>query len=129
MFAALELCENEVDDYRLFKAIIRVAKNAGVTPYALDKLFWLIGRETFMTILRLGLLGAAKKTLSNSPCKKGAVDDSGTDAVQSIKIDSIGADNPAPIFLAQISLSCCFGHALHTVPVVDGVALDIAVGC
>jgi hypothetical protein len=101
MFAALELCENEVDDYRLFKAIIRVAKNAGVTPYALDKLFWLIGRETFMTILRLGLLGAAKKTLSNSPCKKGAVDDSGTDAVQSIKIDSIGADNPAPIFLAE----------------------------
>jgi hypothetical protein len=78
MFAALELCENEVDDYRLFKAIIRVAKNAGVTPYALDKLFWLIGSGNFYDDPEIGPIGSRQKTLSNPPCKKGAVDDSGT---------------------------------------------------
>jgi hypothetical protein len=61
MFAALELCENEVDDYRLFKAIIRVAKNAGVTPYALDKLFWLIGSGNFYDDPEIGPIGSRQK--------------------------------------------------------------------
>lgn len=42
IFAALELSPTE-SDYDVFKAITRVATNAGVTPYAVDKLFWLIG--------------------------------------------------------------------------------------
>jgi hypothetical protein len=35
------------DDYRVFKAIIRVAQHAGVTPFRVDKLFWLIGSGRF----------------------------------------------------------------------------------
>jgi len=33
--------------YQLFKAIIRVAGNANVTPYNVDKTFWLIGSGYF----------------------------------------------------------------------------------
>jgi hypothetical protein len=47
IFTALELCPPRVDDYHLFKAIIRVAKNASATPYATDKVFWLIGTGKF----------------------------------------------------------------------------------
>lgn len=61
MFAALELCNNEVDDYGLFKAIIRVAKNAGVTPYALDKLFWLIGSGKFYDDPEIGSIGSRQE--------------------------------------------------------------------
>ena len=47
IFTALELCPIGVDDYQLFKAIIRLASNADVTPYAADKVFWLIGSGDF----------------------------------------------------------------------------------
>ena len=43
IFTALELCQDGDDDDQLFKAIIRVAGNANVTPYNVDKTFWLIG--------------------------------------------------------------------------------------
>ena len=35
------------DDYQVFKAIVRVARSVGTTPYAVDKLFWLIGSGDF----------------------------------------------------------------------------------
>ena len=47
IFTGIELCQPKVDDYHLFKAIIRVAKNANVSPYAADKIFWLIGSGYF----------------------------------------------------------------------------------
>ena len=46
IFVALGLSSVE-DDYQVFKAIIRVAKNVEVTPYNVDKLFWLIGSGNF----------------------------------------------------------------------------------
>jgi hypothetical protein len=46
IFAALELSPTE-DDYQVFKAIVRVAGNVGITPYNVDKLFWLIGSGNF----------------------------------------------------------------------------------
>lgn len=47
IFAALELLEDGKDQYQLFKAIIRVAKHSNVTPYNVDKVFWLIGSGKF----------------------------------------------------------------------------------
>jgi hypothetical protein len=46
IFAALELSVTE-DNYQVFKAIVRVARNVGVPPYNVDKLFWLIGSGNF----------------------------------------------------------------------------------
>lgn len=46
IFVALGLSLKE-DDYQVFRAIIRVARNVGVTPYNVDKLFWLIGSGNF----------------------------------------------------------------------------------
>ena len=39
----------------VFKAIVRVARNVDVTPYAVDKVFWLIGSGNFYrTGLQIG---------------------------------------------------------------------------
>jgi len=46
IFSALNLCENP-DDYIVFKSVVRLARNANVTPYAVDKMFWLIGSGHF----------------------------------------------------------------------------------
>ena len=46
IFATLRLSPRE-DDYEVFKAIVRVARNVGVTPYNVDKVFWLIGSGNF----------------------------------------------------------------------------------
>jgi hypothetical protein len=46
IFSALGLAESR-DDYTVFKAITRLATHAGVTPYAADKLFWLISTGRF----------------------------------------------------------------------------------
>jgi len=43
---ALNLCES-ADDYVVFKSVVRIAKNANDTPYAVDKIFWLIGSGHF----------------------------------------------------------------------------------
>jgi hypothetical protein len=57
IFTALALCDEGIDDYKLYKAIIRVARNAKVTPYALDKIFWLIGSGNFYADPNIGLIG------------------------------------------------------------------------
>lgn len=46
MFPALALSESN-DDYIVFKSVVRLAKNAEETPYAIDKTFWLIGSGDF----------------------------------------------------------------------------------
>lgn len=61
IFTALELCEAKVDDYGLFKAIIRVARNSNVTPYAVDKVFWLIGSGDFYVDPMIGSIGSHKQ--------------------------------------------------------------------
>lgn len=64
IFTALGLHDGD-DDYQLFKAIIRVARNANVTPYNADKTFWLIGSGYFYnhvaTIGTNGRIGNHKK--------------------------------------------------------------------
>lgn len=47
IFSALNLCKDGKDQYQLFKAIIRVADHSNVTPYNVDKVFWLIGSGKF----------------------------------------------------------------------------------
>jgi hypothetical protein len=54
IFGALQLCPPGSDDYDVFKAIVRVAKHADVTPYNVDKLFWLIGSGRFYDDPQLG---------------------------------------------------------------------------
>lgn len=44
IFKSLQLAPNSANDYQLYKSILRFAKNAGATPYEVDKVFWLIGR-------------------------------------------------------------------------------------
>ena len=47
IFRALRLCGDKDDDYQLFKAIVRLSTNAGVSPYNVDRVFWLIGSGYF----------------------------------------------------------------------------------
>lgn len=64
IFIALRLCDEHASDYQLFKAIIRLANHAHVSPYNADKLFWLIGSGYFykdMNIGSEGRIGGRKK--------------------------------------------------------------------
>ena len=61
IFTSLELCPARVDNYNLFKAIIRLAGNAEVTPYAADKVFWLIGSGDFYADPEIGSFGSHKQ--------------------------------------------------------------------
>jgi hypothetical protein len=64
IFPALELCPFGTSDYEVFKAIARVARNVDVTPYNVDKLFWLIGSGYFYDdkhIGNKGRIGSRKK--------------------------------------------------------------------
>lgn len=47
IFWALGLSHFDTSDYEVFKDVARVAGNASVTPYNVDKLFWLIGSGYF----------------------------------------------------------------------------------
>jgi hypothetical protein len=64
IFTALKLCDDKKDDYKLFKAVIRLAGHANVTPYNADKVFWLIGSGYFYDnpeIGKKGRIGSRKK--------------------------------------------------------------------
>jgi hypothetical protein len=47
IFWALGLSPYGTSDYEVFRAVARVARNADITPYNVDKLFWLIGSGYF----------------------------------------------------------------------------------
>jgi hypothetical protein len=47
IFIGLNLCAASANDYELSKAVVRLATNAGVSPYNADKIFWLIGSGFF----------------------------------------------------------------------------------
>jgi hypothetical protein len=57
IFWALGLSPQGTSDYEVFKAVARVARHAGVTPYNVDKLFWLIGSGRFYDNPEVGLNG------------------------------------------------------------------------
>lgn len=57
IFTSLDLCQDKNDDYQLFKAIIRVADHADVSPYNADKVFWLIGSGYFYDDSHIGAKG------------------------------------------------------------------------
>jgi hypothetical protein len=64
IFWALGLSPWGTTDYEVFRAVARVARNAGVTPYNVDKLFWLIGSGNFSEdphIGNNGKIGSRKK--------------------------------------------------------------------
>jgi hypothetical protein len=48
IFEGLGLSAEGAGDYEVFKAVGRLARNAGVTPYNADKLFWLVGSGSFL---------------------------------------------------------------------------------
>jgi hypothetical protein len=57
IFEGIGLCPYGSSDYEVFKAVARVARNAGVTPYNVDKLFWLIGSWYFYEDPQIGNKG------------------------------------------------------------------------
>jgi hypothetical protein len=57
IFQGIGLCPWGSTDYEVFKAVARVARNAGVTPYNVDKLFWLIGSGYFYDDPQIGHRG------------------------------------------------------------------------
>lgn len=57
IFKSLDLCQDKNDDYQLFKAIIRVADHANVSPYNADKVFWFIGSGYFYDDPHIGVKG------------------------------------------------------------------------
>jgi hypothetical protein len=64
IFPALGLCPFGAGDYEVFKAIDRVGRNVSVTPYNVDKLFWLIGSGNFYNdehVGKNGKIGSRKK--------------------------------------------------------------------
>jgi hypothetical protein len=64
IFWAIGLSPFGTSDYEVFRAVARVARNAGVTPYNVDKLFWLIGSGYFYDdphIGNKGRIGSQKK--------------------------------------------------------------------
>jgi hypothetical protein len=64
IFGALGLRAKGASDYEVFRAVARVARNVGVTPYNVDKLFWLVGSGYFYDdphIGNKGRIGRPKK--------------------------------------------------------------------
>lgn len=57
IFMKLSLCDSNADDYGVFKAIIRVARHCGVSPYEVDKMFWLTGSGYFYNHTAVGKEG------------------------------------------------------------------------
>ena len=57
IFGGLGLCAEGAGDYEVIRAVGRLARNTGVTPYNADKLFWLVGSGYFYDDPLLGNKG------------------------------------------------------------------------
>jgi hypothetical protein len=57
IFGSLGLCPPGAGDYEVFRAVGKLARNAGVTPYNADKLFWLVGSGYFYDDPQIGNKG------------------------------------------------------------------------
>ena len=60
IFAGIGLCPESASPYQFQKAISRIAEAASVSPYAVDKLFWLIGSGKFYSHPEVGNIGRKK---------------------------------------------------------------------
>jgi len=56
----LRLSSKTANDYAVFKAVVRIASNCGKTPYAVDKLFWLVGSGRFYDHPEMGKKGRVR---------------------------------------------------------------------
>lgn len=61
IFEGLGFCPEGTSDYHIFKTVVRVAKCVGVSPYSVDKIFWLIGSHYFYDDKNLGNEGRVAK--------------------------------------------------------------------
>jgi hypothetical protein len=72
IFVQLELSRTK-DDVEVFKAVGRIARNAGVTPYEVDQLFWLVGSGDLyfagrrIANSRAEFIAAAREALGSLP--------------------------------------------------------------
>ena len=57
ILSGLALAPPGADDYRVFKSILRIARGQEVTPYYVDKLFWLVGSGYFYNHRGIGSQG------------------------------------------------------------------------
>ena len=60
IFAGIGLCPEKVSPYQVQKVIAQVAEAAGVSPYDVDKVFWLIGSGKFDNHPHIGNIGRKK---------------------------------------------------------------------
>jgi hypothetical protein len=58
IFTELDLCPRNASDYQVFKAVVRIARHVGQSPYHVDKLFWLIGSGNFYKHPDIGSIGS-----------------------------------------------------------------------
>jgi hypothetical protein len=73
IFSELDLIQADKSPYHLFKTIVRVARNADVSAYNADKVFWLIGSGNFYDhklIGNNGMIGSHKKQFIASAKRK-----------------------------------------------------------
>ena len=61
IFEASGLVPPKATNYQVLKSIIRVAENNGVTPYSVDKIFWLLGSGYYYNHAHLGKNGRFKR--------------------------------------------------------------------
>lgn len=57
---ALDFCRPSESDYEVFKTLVCLAEDAGVTTYSADKLLWLIGSGKFYRHPQVGSIGSQK---------------------------------------------------------------------
>ena len=60
IFKGTGLVSEDANDFRVFKAIVRVAASNKVRPYRVDKLFWLVGSGYFYNNPEIGKNGRIK---------------------------------------------------------------------
>jgi hypothetical protein len=60
LFKGLNLCGAEANDVQILRALIRISENVGVTPYNVDKLFWLVGSGYFHDDMQIGKQGRVR---------------------------------------------------------------------
>lgn len=60
IFAGIGLCSEKTSPYQVQKVIAQVAEAAGVSPYNVDKVFWLIGSGKFYNHPQIGNIGRKK---------------------------------------------------------------------
>lgn len=61
IFSGIGLCDSKASPYQIQKIITEIADSAQVSPYNVDKLFWLIGSGKFYNHPNIGMIGRKKE--------------------------------------------------------------------